>query len=303
MDFNKFKYYKRSLGDRYDGWRVRKVDTVFRVIPYFLRTRIDSQNFFEEKLQIDHLEAFIKKHKDEMPDLSIMHIVIAALVRLFSQRPNLNRFVMWNKIFSRNHLNISIAVKRSLTDEGEETLIKPFFMPADTLGDVVTKIRTELDANQKVGQKNDSDAIAGLIGKLPDFLLRFSVFSLLWMDKVGIMPKIINKVSPWHCSIFLTNIGSIGVESIYHHLYEFGTCSIFVAMGRKTRENVIDTTGNIETQKSIMLKFVLDERVCDGFYYASSMRMLNKILANPEQLLTPPEKVLIDEGVGKKRIN
>ncbi len=303
MDFNKFKYYKRSLGDRYDGWRVRKVDTVFRVIPYFLRTRMDSQNFFEEKLQIDHLEAFIKKHKDEMPDLSIMHIVIAALVRLFSQRPNLNRFVMWNKIFSRNHLNISIAVKRSLTDEGEETLIKPFFMPADTLGDVVTKIRTELDANQKVGQKNDSDAIAGLIGKLPDFLLRFAVFSLLWMDKVGIMPKIINKVSPWHCSIFLTNIGSIGVESIYHHLYEFGTCSIFVAMGRKTRENVIDTIGNIETQKSIMLKFVLDERVCDGFYYASSMRMLNKILANPEQLLTPPEKVLIDEGVGKKRIN
>lgn len=303
MDFNKFKYYKRSFGDRYDGWRVRKVDTVFRVIPYFLRTRMDSQNFFEEKLQIDHLEAFIKKHKDEMPDLSIMHIVIAALVRLFSQRPNLNRFVMWNKIFSRNHLNISIAVKRSLTDEGEETLIKPFFMPADTLGDVVKKIRAELDANQKVGQKNDSDAIAGLIGKLPDFLLRFAVFSLLWMDKVGIMPKIINKVSPWHCSIFLTNIGSIGVESIYHHLYEFGTCSIFVAMGRKTRENVIDTTGNIETQKSIMLKFVLDERVCDGFYYASSMRMLNKILANPEQLLTPPEKVLIDEGVGKKRIN
>jgi len=303
MDFNKFKYFKKSLGDRYDGWRVRNVDTVFRVIPYFLRTRMDSQNFFEEKLQIDHLEAFVRKHKEEMPDLSIMHIVIAAMVRLFSQRPNLNRFVMWNKIFSRNHLNISIAVKRSLTDDGEETLIKPFFMPADTLGDVVVKIRTELEANKKVGQKNDSDAIAGLIGKLPDFLLRFAVFSLLWMDKVGIMPKIINKVSPWHCSIFLTNIGSIGVESIYHHLYEFGTCSIFVAMGRKTRENVVDTVGNIETQKSIMLKFVLDERICDGFYYASSMRMLNKILANPEQLLTPPEKVLIDEGVGKKRIN
>ena len=303
MDFNKFKYFKRSLGDRYDGWRVRKVDTVFRVIPYFLRTRMDSQNFFEEKVQIDHLEAFVKKHKEDLPDLSIMHIVIAAMVRLFSQRPNLNRFVMWNKIFSRNHLNISIAVKRSLTDEGEETLIKPFFMPADTLSDVVMKIRSELEANQKVGQKNDSDAIAGLIGKLPDFLLRFAVFSLLWMDKIGIMPKIINKVSPWHCSIFLTNIGSIGVESIYHHLYEFGTCSIFVAMGRKTKENVIDNAGNVEAQKSIMLKFVLDERVCDGFYYASSMRMLNKILANPEQLLTPPEKVLIDEGVGKKRIN
>ena len=303
MDFNKFKYYKWSFGDRYDGWRVKKIDTVFRVIPYFLRTRMDAQNFFEEKLVIDDLEEFIKKHKEDIPDLSIMHIIIAALVRLFAQRPNLNRFVIWNKIFARNHLNVSIAVKRSLSDDGEETLIKPFFMPTDTLYDVVNKVKAELDNNQKTGQKNCSDAVAGFIGKLPDFLLRFVVFVLLWMDKVGIMPKIINKVSPWHCSIFLTNIGSIGVESIYHHLYEFGTCSIFVAMGRKSKENIIDKEGNIESQKSIMLKFVLDERVCDGFYYASSMRSLNKILANPEILLTPPAKVNIDEGVGKKRIN
>lgn len=303
MDFNKFKYYKWSFGDRYDGWRVKKIDTVFRVIPYFLRTRMDAQNFFEEKLVIDDLEEFIKKHKEDIPDLSIMHIIIAALVRLFAQRPNLNRFVIWNKIFARNHLNVSIAVKRSLSDDGEETLIKPFFMPTDTLYDVVEKVKAELDNNQKTGQKNGSDAVAGFIGKLPDFLLRFVVFVLLWMDKVGIMPKIINKVSPWHCSIFLTNIGSIGVESIYHHLYEFGTCSIFVAMGRKSKENIIDKEGNIESQKSIMLKFVLDERVCDGFYYASSMRTLNKILANPEILLTPPTKVNIDEGVGKKRIN
>jgi len=303
MDFNKFKYYKWSFGDRYDGWRVKKIDTVFRVIPYFLRTRMDAQNFFEEKLVINDLEEFIKKHKEDLPDLSIMHIIIAALVRLFAQRPNLNRFVIWNKIFARNHLNVSIAVKRSLSDDGEETLIKPFFMPTDTLYDVVEKVKTELENNQKTGQKNGSDAVAGFIGKLPDFLLRFVVFLLLWMDKVGIMPKIINKVSPWHCSIFLTNIGSIGVESIYHHLYEFGTCSIFVAMGRKSKENIIDKEGNIEAQKSIMLKFVLDERVCDGFYYASSMRTLNKILANPEILLTPPTKVNIDEGVGKKRIN
>ncbi len=113
MDPNKFNFYKWSFGDRYDGWRVRKVDTVFRIIPYFLRTRIDSQNFFEEKLPIDGIEAFIKQHKEDIPDLSIMHIIIAALVRLISQRPNLNRFVIWNKIFARNHLNISIAVKKT----------------------------------------------------------------------------------------------------------------------------------------------------------------------------------------------
>ena len=302
-EFNQLKYFRWTMGDRYDGWRVKKVDAVFSVIPYFLRTRMDAQNFFEEKVDIDHIEAFIKDHKDDIPDLSVMHVIMASLVRLISQRPHLNRFVIWNKIFARNHVNFSIAVKRSLSDEGEETLIKPYFLPTDTLQDIVRKTKQEQDNNQQVGQQNSSDMISKILGFLPEFLLRFVVFMLLHLDKVGMMPKFINKASPWHSSIFLTNIGSIGVESIYHHLYEFGTCSMFCAMGKKSRRHTLDKNGDMKTHKSIQLKFVLDERICDGFYYASSMRLLNKILNDPSQLLLPPEKVNIDEGVGKKRVD
>ncbi len=302
-ELNQLKYFRWSFGDRYDGWRVKKVDAVFSVIPYFLRTRMDAQNFFEEKIDIDHIEAFIKEHKEDIPDLSVMHVIMASLVRLISQRPHLNRFVIWNKIFARNHVNFSIAVKRSLSDEGEETLIKPYFLPTDTLQDIVRKTRHEQDNNQKQGQQNSSDSISKILGILPEFLLRFVVFMLLHLDKVGMMPKFINKASPWHSSIFLTNIGSIGVESIYHHLYEFGTCSMFVAMGKKSRRHTIDHNGDMKSHKSIQLKFVLDERICDGFYYASSMRILNKILTDPSALLLPPEKVNVDEGVGKKRVD
>ncbi len=302
-ELNQLKYYRWTLGDRYDGWRVKNVDAVFSVIPYFLRTRMDAQNFFEEKIDIDHIETFIKDHKDDIPDLSIMHIVMASMVRLISQRPHLNRYVIWNKIFARNHINFSIAVKRSLSDEGEETLIKPYFLPTDTLQDIVRKTTKEQENNQQVGQQNSSDMISKILGFLPEFLLRFVVFSLLHLDKVGMMPKFINKASPWHSSIFLTNIGSIGVESIYHHLYEFGTCSLFCAMGKKSRRHTIDKNGDMKSHKSIQLKFVLDERICDGFYYASSMRLLNKILTDPSVLLLPPEQVNIDEGVGKKRID
>jgi len=302
-DEDKLKYYKWRIGDRYDGWRVRNVDAVFSVIPFFLRTRMDAQNFFEEKVDIDHIEAFIKEHKEDIPDLSIMHVVMAAMVRLISQRPHLNRYVVWNKIFARNHINFSIAIKRSLSDEGEETLIKPHFLPTDTLQDIVRKTKVKQNQNQQVGHQNSSDLISKILGILPEFLMRSVVFLLLHLDKVGLLPKFINDASPWHSSIFLTNIGSIGVESIYHHLYEFGTCSMFVAMGKKSRRHAISKSGEFKVHKSILLKFVMDERICDGFYYASSMRIFNKVLSDPKLLLLPPDKVVIDDGVGRKRVD
>ena len=300
---NKLKYYGWSFGDRYDGWRVRKVDALFSVVPFILPTRVDSQVFFEVKISIDIAEAFIRKHKEEIPDLSIMHVVMASLVRLFSQRPYLNRFIVWNKIFARNHMSFSLAIKRSMTDEGEETVIKPYFLPTDTLQDVVRKTKLELTNNQQVGQENSSDSISKLMGFLPDFLLRSVIFFVKQLDKIGLMPKVFFEASPFHTSLFLTNLGSIGIESIYHHLYEVGTCSIFAAIGRKNKKNILNKDGSILPTKSMLLKFVLDERICDGFYYASSMRMLEKILSNPSVLLLPPEQVIVDDGVGKKRID
>lgn len=300
---NKFRYFRRHIGDRYDGWRVRKVDPVFAVIPYFLRSRLDSQVFFEERISIDNIEAFIKEHKEDIPRLSIMHVIIASMIRVVSQRPNLNRFIMWNKIFARNYLSFSIVIKRSLTDDGEETLIKPNFMPTDTLYDVVRKIQEEYDESLPEGSQNLSDRVSKLFGFFPDFLMRSAVFTLTWLDKIGLLPRAIEQISPWHSSVFLTNIGSIGAESVYHHLYEFGNCSIFMAMGKKSQRHTVLRSGEMTQYKSIMLRFVVDERICDGFYYASSLRTLNRILQDPEQLLMPPEQVIVDDGVKWKRID
>ena len=298
---NKLKYYGWSFGDRYDGWRVRKVDALFSLVPFVLSKRTASEVFFEVKVPIDIIEEFIRNHKEEIPNLSIMQVVMASLVRLFSQRPHLNRFIVWNKIFARNHLCFSIAIKRSMSDEGEETVIKTYYLPTDTLFDVVRKTTLELENNQQVGQKNSSEAISKMMGYFPDFLVRIVFFLVKQLDSVGLMPKFFFEASPFHTSLFIANIGSIGIESIYHHLYEFGTCSVFAAMGKKSKENIVEKDGSMKQEKSIMLKFVLDERICDGFYFASSMRMFEKILSDPAALLLPPEQVIVDEGVGKKR--
>ena len=297
---DKLKYYNWSFGDRYDGWRVRKVDALFSVSPFIMTKRADSEVFFALKIPVDIIENFVREHKKEMPGLSIMDVVITSFVRLISQRPYLNRFIVWNKIFARNHVSFSIAIKRSMTIAGEETVIKPYYLPSDTLRDVVRKTNLELLNNQQVGQENSSDAISKFMGYLPDFLLRSVVFCIKKLDTIGLMPKFFFEASPFHTSVFLTNLGSIGIESIYHHLYEFGTCSVFAAMGKKSTKKSVNNDGTIGSTKTIELKFVVDERICDGFYFATAMRLLEKILANPSALLLPPEEVFVDEGVGKK---
>lgn len=294
------KTFKKGIFDRYDGWRVRNVDAVFNIIPYILRTRVDAQNFVTEDFETNHLKEFIAEHQKDIPGLSRMHIVLAALVRMLSQRPYLNRFVIWNKLYARNNISIAIAVKRSLTEKGEETLIKPKFKPTDTLADVVRTLQEEYDTKVRGEEKNGSDKVSKFFGYFPDSLIRFFVFLMRRSDNIGWLPKSIERVSPWHCSLFFTNVGSIGTPAIYHHLYEFGTCTIFVAMGRVKPLRHVETDGSLSTKKIISLKFVMDERVCDGHYYSTGLRLLHQYILNPEKLLVPPEKVEVDDGVGKK---
>ena len=295
--------FPRGLFDRYDGWRVRNVDAVFSVVPFILRTRIDSQVFFEENIPIENLEAFVRKQRETMPELSFMHVIIAAMVRMYSQRPYLNRFIVWNKIYARNHLNLSLIIKRSLDDHGEETLVKPEFELTDTLADVVRRLSEVIADNKLEGAANSSDKLAKFMGYLPAFVMRFVVGLLRALDNIGKLPRAIHSASPWHCSMFLTNLGSLGIGPIYHHLYEFGTCSVFAAMGNKTRVHTVSDTGERQIRRFIGLKFVSDERICDGYYYAASMKLLRKYLLNPELLLTPPETVAVDDGVGKPRLD
>ncbi|MEA5058786.1 MAG: hypothetical protein EOM66_08535 [Clostridia bacterium] len=293
------QYYKRGLFDRYDGWRVRNVDAVYNVIPFIMRTRMDSQNLFEENMPLEPVENFIREHRADMPDLSFMHVLMAAMVRMMAERPYLNRFVVWNKIYARNHINISLMIKRKLSNE--ETMIKPDFEPEDTLQDVVDKVNALVNVNIMDEAKNSMDAIARFFGYIPAWVMRFAIWTLFRLDSVGWLPKKINGASPFHCSAFLTNVGSLGIGPIYHHLYEFGTCSMFVAMGNKHKVRLSTREGEHLEKRFIGLKFVTDERICDGQYYASAMKHLRRLLNNPSLLLEPPVKVIIDDGVPKSK--
>ena len=89
----------------------------------------------------------------------------------------------------------------------------------------------------------------------------------------------------------------MGIQPVYHHLYEFGTTSIFIAFGAKRKGWVLDANKNIVQKKYIDVKITTDERIVDGYYYAKAFKLFKRLLENPERLELPPEKVVEDSGV------
>lgn len=289
----------KKIGDRIDGYRVKNVEPFFLIIPYVMKTRVDSHVYFSDDLDITELEKFIWEHQKDIPGLKLYHLIIAAAVRVYSQRPYLNRFVIDSKIYARKQISVSLTMKRGMGVNDDETVVKPVFEPESTLYDVVNKFNELVEANRSEITENDTDNVAKIIGHLPHWFVKLVVNTLMFMDKKNCMPSLINRVSPFHTGFFITNMGSIGVEPIYHHIYEFGTTSIFAAIGKKRTVNVVGRDGQLVRKRYMGIKVVADERICNGHYYAESARLFMKLIQNPEKLLVPPENVVIDKGIHK----
>ncbi len=291
----------KKRGDRYDGYRVKNVEPFFLIIPYVMKTRVDSQVYFFDEIDITAAEQFVRAHQEDIPGLKLFHVIIAAALRTYSQRPYLNRFVMSSKIYARKEIPVSMIIKKQITAKGDETLVKPVFQPDVTLHDVVKRFNELVEENKAVVKQNGTDNTAKLIGHLPHWLVKSVINLLMWMDRCNFMPKIINKVSPFHTGLFLTNVGSIGIEPIYHHIYEFGTTSLFIAIGKKhvTLKPDEDDPTVMKRRKSIGFKLVADERICDGQYFAESCKIMLNLIKRPERLLEKPEFIYVDDGINK----
>lgn len=283
---------KRRIGDRYDGRRLRSLDPLYRLIPFIMRYRSDSQNFFEDKIEISHTEAYLRRlKKSSGTSIGMLHVLVAAMVRTIALRPALNRFIAGQNIYARNEILVSLAIKKELTVESPETTIKFAFEPTDTLSQIAMKMNALIIENKVPDTQNDTDKLAHLLMLCPGFLLKFIVFLLRSLDYIGCMPRIINKLSPFHTSFFVTDLGSLGIKPIHHHLYDFGTTSIFLAFGVKLKEREIDSNNNYVDRKYITMKVVTDERTVDGHYYASAFKLFRTFVQHPERLEVVPEKL------------
>ena len=268
------------FGLRSDGKQLRKTSAIFKLIPNLMRERNDSQVLFSQDIITDGMDNYIKEKMEQNIKISYLDIVFAAINRIIAERPHLNRFCVNGRTYARNSIFISIVVKKSLSDESEETPLKIEFDGTETIFEVKDKLQAEIAKNKKVETQNDTDKTVKALTSIPTFLIKIAMGIIRFLDKHGILPKFLIGVSPFHTSAFVTNVGSLGIDAIYHHLYNFGTTSMFFAMGRKKKTYVYVDEELVE-KKCISIAFVGDERICDGYYYASSFKQLSKYLAKP----------------------
>ena len=284
------------FGKRPDGRLVKDLDPMQKIMPYIMKTRTDSMNMYEDTFDCKPMDMYIKAKAEEGLKLSYMHIIIAAMVRLIALRPQLNRFCINGKIYTRPKIWVSFVVHPKLDDGSTGTTIKLCFEGTETIKDIAAVVNAAI-AKETVNrtEENGTDKLMRtLMNRIPGPLIKFAINILLWSDKHNLLSKKIIELSPFHTSFFITNLKSLGINHIYHHVYEFGTTGLFLAMGKEQKVPFVQQGDEIVTQKRLGWGMVSDERFCDGLYFALSLRQLRKFIANPAVLEKPLEAKVED---------
>ena len=287
---------KKRWGDRKDGRLVRTAQPMNKMMAFIMKDRADAMNYFADEMDVTETDAFCKQMiADGYEGFSFLHIMLAAYVRVISQKPALNRFISGQRIYARNNIEVNMTIKKDLREDSPDTCISVIFEPDDTIIDVYEKFNA---AVMKEKEKEDLDSgfdkTAGTLASLPRPILRTAIRLLFWLDYHGWIPKALTDLSPFHGSMIITSMGSLGIPPIYHHLYDFGNLPLFGSFGCKRRALEITEDGSVVQRKYLDCKFTMDERICDGFYYAAFFKHFKRIIMHPEILDNLPDEVLSD---------
>ncbi len=289
--------YHPTWGDRTDGRRVRTLAPMAQLTSYFQVERNTCSNLFEESFEITHVERYIRqKRREGLTDFGITHVLLAAYCRGVAKYPQLNRFIAGQKVYYRgNDIQYCMVIKKDMSVDSPDTSIKVHLTPYDTADDVYRKLNAAVESVKRTQELDSSfDSLMIALTMIPSVFMKFTVWLLKLLDYFGMLPRFLLELSPFHGSLFFTSMGSLGIKHIYHHLYDFGNMPAFGAFGCKRKALEVQEDGSVVQRKYIDLKFVLDERICDGYYYATFFKHYRRILRNPEILDSPPEEVLTD---------
>ncbi|PKM62704.1 MAG: hypothetical protein CVU97_04000 [Firmicutes bacterium HGW-Firmicutes-21] len=282
-----------KINPKKEGRRIKTLPPISRVSPYIMKRRNDAANGLSDTLDIAKADEYIfKKREQGLKGFGMLHVFLAGYTRVISQRPAVNRYIRGQKVYSRNCIEIMITIKKEMTIESPDTVLK-LIIPADATSDVVYEILTDAIEKSRASD-SEFDDTAKFFNYIPGLFLKFTVWLLNIFDYFNLIPRSLTKISPFHGSFAITSMGSLGIPPVYHHLYDFGNIPVFIAFGAKYTKNVLELDGTVVQRKYIDYKITSDERICDGHYFASALKLFKAIMKNPECLDNPPETVIED---------
>lgn len=284
------------FGHRSDGKKIKNIDPFMKIVPHIMFDRNDAMVMQAQDYDCEGIDNFILEKRKEDVRFTYLDILVASFVRVLSKRPKLNRFIMNGKVYKRNKIQVSFAIKKKLIDAAEETTVKLTFDGTESIYDVKEKLDAIIKENKGTEKKNGTDKVAKMLTRVPNFLIKWSVRFLMFLDLHGMLPKSIIEVSPFHTSIFLVHLKSIKMPPVFHHIYNFGTTGIFISMGSEKYEPVVKSADKNEIVIKKMLKagIVVDERIADGLYNSLSLRLFKQIMEDPHILEKRNDEVIKD---------
>jgi pyruvate/2-oxoglutarate dehydrogenase complex dihydrolipoamide acyltransferase (E2) component len=277
---------------RSDGTRLRGLDPMRRMMPMLMPTRNEAIVYYEQIVDATGMTAYIERWNaragaDGGARLTPLHLVVASLGRVLKARPQLDRFVAGKRLWQRKQTSVAFAAKKEFADHAPLKTVKLPVVEGEALGDTLGRIRDAVGGS-RTRDDRPVDKELSLLGKLPDFLLSPIVGAARVLDRWNMLPNALMKDDPLFSSVFVANLGSLGIDRAWHHLYEHGTVSLFCVIGSLRPRFVVGADGAPMVKPTLRLRFSLDERICDGFYAAQSLEILRADLEDPERFAAPP---------------
>lgn len=281
----------KQFGDRKDGKRLKKISSMHAIMPLMYPNRCDNEAYISERIDLTNINTYLQKKNAENPEYTynLFQIMVTAVLKTITLRPKMNRFIANKTMYQRNEVTASFTVKKIFDDDGGEALAKIKTTGKETIDSIHDEIYRQVSFCRSE-EKDPSTASMDIIQKLPGFLLKLVGVVARFLDRHGWMPQSIIATDPFYSSAVLANLGSIGMRAGYHHLTNWGTCSVFCVVGEIKKRPLYDAEGRMQVRECVDLGLTIDERLADGYYYSKTVKLLKHLLENPELLELPLEQ-------------
>ena len=278
----------RKLGDRKDGVYLREISSMHAIMPLIYPNRCDNEAYISECIDLANIRAYLEQKNADSPAYAynLFQVVVTAILKVITLRPKMNRFIANQTMYQRKEVSAAFTVKKLFDDDGAEALAQIRTKGNETIEDIHGEIYRQVSFCRSEG-KDASTASMDLVQRFPKFVMRMVGAGARFLDRHGWMPRAVIATDPYYCSAVISNLGSIGLHAGYHHLTNWGTCSVFCVIGEIKKRPFYDEAGKVEMRESVDLGLTIDERIADGYYYARTVKLLRTLLENPALLDRP----------------